>query len=129
MRCLRVRLDSEFSPDSHRLHLACTVFRLAAAGGFDRADYAAFNVHAQVDTLNGAERVCNRRRQQRERLLRILTVGGHGIDLFTAFTGVGHIGRVVEFQQMLAERGIVREQTVRTVRTAVFQINCAVIVI
>ena len=64
-----------------------------------------------------------------ERLLCVAAVGGHGIDLFTAFTGVGHIGRVVEFQQMLAERGIVREQAVRTVRTAVFQIDCAVIVI
>ena len=129
MRRLRVLLDGKLSPDGHRLCLAAVVFRFTAAGGFDGADLPVFNVHTQVDALDGAERIRNRRRQQRKRLLCVAAVGGHGIDLFTAFTGVGHIGRVVEFQQMLAERGIVREQAARAVGAAVFEVDRAVIII
>ena len=129
MRGLDVGLDRELRPDVHRLGHAVRVLRLAAAGGFDRADLAVLHVHAEVDAVDGGERVRDRRRQQRERLRGVLAVGGHGVDLLAAFAGVGHVRGVIELEQMLAERGIIREQAARAVGAAVFQIDRTVVII
>ena len=86
-------------------------------------------MHAEVDAVDGGKGVRDRRRQQRERLRGVLAVGGHGVDLLAAFAGVGHVCGVIELEQMLAERGIIREQAARAVGAAVFQIDRAVVII